>query len=683
MRTSRLLLAFVAVLAGSAACSDDSSEVASAPSPCSADGAVTRNELLGGAPAICEHQVLVAELRPRESYALPIRFVSGELMEFCFDDDNDESHRVVIERGDDALVELIAGEGCVKQRIDPGVYDLRLEHAILGAGEDSSPDTIHTQLVTLGDGTKRFHVTSNECRGCDLTKKPWPLLDESVHSYGYAGDYTNAKFTGSSCMTPGDQIVSQCVLGREGTSSSFEGAHFDGTKFGKRTFFVFIGSESTSRVSFANATFDGMHFGGGGSNLLSFKGDFTGATWKDATFNLAHLAGTYRSTTMPGFGNARVEDAVIDAGVYRQLRSRDGTFVRTTVELAASDDLSNITFDGGVAIRWPQANGKLAFHGAKLDGAHLSNITIPCIDGGDLGEASFRNATLDHVTLSNCKLDKAHFDGATLNDVVMHTSSLLDAALVDLHVGGTLDIAGSSVHGNLSLAANTVAQEILGRDVHGALITNDLKVKKLDFFHATLNGSKFLNAQIAGADFGQATLDDVYFTGAILDGAKFGNANGARTHFDKALLRGATTELSSAIFTQSDFDGADLTGALFRGGWICGGSTRGTIWNGVDLGNTMIPRESNAYVVDKKPPFQCDEVAGREPSTTNAATKCPDGLAGPCTTDPRWIPDGYTATCCNPWDGSGTCQRKKPGVQCAGDCDCKSLSCNAGTKTCN
>ena len=671
----------LAVLASGGCTDSDATEVAprGAASACSESAAVSREDLLAGAQPLCEHQTLVASLLSREDYTLPLRLLTDDEIEYCFDDDDGEAHHASIVGDGKVLVELTAGQGCVREHLPGGVYQLRLRHE-LREGTDPTPDVVHTRWSASGD--KQLLLTTKGCPGCDLRGTRWPRLSDSPSwgTFGFQGDYTGARFDGSSCQHPEDTPSAPraivCSLGG-GSSSRFDGATFDGTSFAKVATEVYIGDPGARPLtSFQGASFKGVRYQSGTLNTLLMTGDFTGADWTEASFTKARVKGIFRETVPTGFVSSTVDGAILDVGAFRAFQGATAKLAHNSIEVAASDDLSKLELTQANSFLWPLGSDNLpAMRGMSFRDARLTGIVFPCVTSGDLTGTRWEGAILDRVTFSKCDLGGARFDGATLRDVLVRDATLVGTAFHDVVVDG-LDLSGAALDTELTNATGTVARGLVVNDASGRLVANELAAKDAKFFHARLVDSRFVNAKLPKADFGTATLERADFTGATLDEALFTKAVATGVVFQGAFLRQSV--LDGARFTAATLDDARLDGARFTSGRVCGGSSRGVVLNGAQLGGTVFPASSNRYTVDGET-FDCTAIAERNTAASSAATTCPDARPGPCTQDPQWIPVGISPACCDPWDSSTwtgpTCDKLVTGATCSSSCDCASLKC--------
>lgn len=130
-----------------------------------------------------------------------------------------------------------------------------------------------------------------------------------------------------------------------------------------------------------------------------------------------------------------------------------------------------------------------------------------------------------------------------------------------------------------------VAENLLGRDLHGANLRNS------DFAEANLRGANLREADLYNADFSGANLDGVNLQNANLKGARLVGASLVRADLRGALLgdtdlRGAN--LNETNFTQTDLKQVYLQGVTFAGAKLVeadlqGKNLAGVIFTGADL----------------------------------------------------------------------------------------------------
>lgn len=702
------------------ACSEDvelRNPAASDTRACSSDATVTREELENGAPAMCEHQTLMAPIFAKGSaFSFPLRIVADEPIELCMKDDDGEPHSARFTNvANETVAEVVADAGCVTKHLTPGVYNVELRHGAPGTS-DLEPDVIHTRL-TRGTGGRptRLLLTTNECQSCDLSNKPWPYLsDESAgfissDMYGYTGDYRNANFTGSTCKPTSRDRAHACVLGRD--RGNFDGAVFDDVVFGSYPVtFVMLGmngNDLTVLTSFVGASFKRM------KAVSTFqlpyrvqvRGNFRNARFDDASFGSSGAAGgtffgDFRGADFTRAKGTQVAIEGVNLGflAYRTLQPSGMRVRNNTVYVETTDDLTNAIIKGeNDKFVWPSVNGVPAMHGMSFAGSTLSNIVFPCPALGDLSNVTFTGTTLQNVSFSGCSLRGATFAGATLNGVTAMRTSFDDAVMTGLTIRGfdmsnsVLSAAPSTTDTRLSLAANTTAVGF--KAIHSTIAVRapGFTATQANLAFANLSSSSWTNAHLELADLSSTTLTQTDFSGAVLDGASFVDSTGTAVIFTNASLKATKdatgkdvkTNLDRVQWKNAKLDAADFNGATMTSAIICGGTALGAKLNATDLRNALFPDSDNVFTIGGKT-FTCQEVGGRRLGSllTDGSTLCPDSSSGPCTTEPQWTPVGATATCCDPFKTAG-CTRKAKGQTCTstgppptgGDCECASLKC--------
>lgn len=107
--------------------------------------------------------------------------------------------------------------------------------------------------------------------------------------------------------------------------------------------------------------------------------------------------------------------------------------------------------------------------------------------------------------------------------------------------------------------------ELGGADLRNARL-HGATLKGADLSSALLQGARMTEANLADATLGHARLQDANLTGANLKGASLECAYLDRTKFASANLRYANFKCAELLL--NDFEQADLSGALFYGGFM-------------------------------------------------------------------------------------------------------------------
>jgi uncharacterized protein YjbI with pentapeptide repeats len=687
MKTLRSIGLFVLVLVV-AACAEDSEAPAGSGRGgiCTEGASVAREEIEAGG-VLCEHQTLVASIRPGDDLKLAFHVFTPGDVDLCFDDDDDEAHEVSL--GGQVVT---AETPCQAVSLTAGDQILGLRHAMHDVGaQDSAPDVVHTKWTPPTPASRgRLLVATNSCPGCVLTS-PWP--DLGGHSAGYTGDYTRATIKGT-CRGFETDI---CSLGGHGVTSHFDAANvvFDDQS---RTAHVIgdFGRVQTSQTFLQSANVE-IH---GSTNV--YRTIATGAKFSSPgphdrddilQFDECQLA----SVDFTAYVGPEIDFSGSHLDVFSYsalLQRRNAYFTDVTVEVYQFHSLANLIIDGhpdayskNIDIEWPRDSAGLLFmNGTSFDKATVRNVSFGCLGGGDLRGASFAGATLENVALTGCDLTGARFTGATLTSVTAAKNTLLTRAdLTNVTIDG-LDVSDASLSyatlKNASskpviglVARRVTAEGLVARDLVTGLDAKDLGA---DFTGAILSKANFASAELQRARFTNAALQTTNLSGATLTGASFDGATGFSTNFTGALL-GSTgvprTSLSDVRFEEPSFAGADLRGAKMTGARVCGGRFVGANLRGVDLADTLLPTMSDMFsrAGSIDPPFAC---VGNQDlvSTTDLTTICPDGMAGECLAG-AWVPPYFVPTCVAP-------KHRASGFPCATACDCNELKCDTASSKC-
>jgi uncharacterized protein YjbI with pentapeptide repeats len=591
---------------------------------------------------LCEGQTLVAALTPERALDMPLQLSEVTQIETCFYDDNGEAHQLSIYRGDQELVRVAADQACRSVRIDAGDYRVRITHTSGGLNDsDPTADTLHTRWETLAAASPTFNAprtlrltaTSNSCPGCDLRNTDWPILDARNNVAGYVGNYAGALF-GNRCT------ASSCRFGSAGVASDFSGMQMQNADLSNSRIGLSFGvsaDDNFEKASFAGTSFFAPNFAGnfreasfqGASFAFGAKfgpGDFRDASILSATFKKAivDLRGNMDARVVQYF-YTRAEYLQPGAGIY----------------IGAGDVLDNLYIDGAIHnVIWKtSASGIPLVKGLSAKKTTLQNTSIPCFGGGDVSGVNFKGAALTNVNASGCNLLGAVFDDATLVDVQAQRVNLTEASFKNVTLRN-VNFTGSALttgkNASLTSKDNAILINVNLSDARFNFDASTLAFDNLVAFNADLSGASFAGAQMVGANFNRATLDTNFSgRGTLLDRATFTNAIGG-PDFSFALLR--RTRLDGARFDGAKFTGTNLEGASFAFGYACGGTMDGTVFTGSDLTGSLIPAVDTPHTVDGAQRI-CNAVAGRSPiPTTSAQSYCPDGAAGPCSTEARWTP---------------------------------------------
>ena len=683
---------------------------------CGALPSLTAEELSNG-QRLCEHQTLVASLTPDAPLRLPMRIVKREATNYCFRDDDAEGHRARIFRGEEIVVDIQDGKGCMAAILDPGDYELELTHG--GAGLlDDAPDVVHTILTpasegsvsptslnTLVDASKlaSWVVSVNACPGCTL-RGAWPSLllgggGDCPNVRGYSGDYEKADFSDSTCPYAADACCS-IGIGKVAVNN-FDGAKFDRVTNaqGITVFGTMLNPYGPGlSASFRGASFKALNVS---TPIVNLVGDFTGADFSSATLTgkiTDTISAYYINRSMTGAvfddktsfqGGGSLKGWSFDLPTYVSLSRRGINIASSSVTVAPTDTLKGITFDGAKnQFTWPTDptnTGNVSLANADFSGSTLigSGASFRC-DGagkGTLAGVQFINATLNDISLSGCQLSNAKFDGATITKVNATNSQLSDASFTGVSVAG-LDLSGSDLvrvpfSTKTNVAATGVRMLILnGKRTTARLLTDSLSVSDWNLSGADLTDSDFSNAHMENTKFDSAILTRTNFTKAILDGAVFDGSTGTSPVFTNAKLRSGTA--IGSLWAAPHMEGFDLTKTPATHSLWCGAFVQSAVFTSADLTFTLIPTTDNVYtfkVDGVKQTIPCPKSTGLDTVINDATTTCPNTQPGPCTGD-AWLPPDTSVSCCT---GLACPSKLAPGQPCTSACDCGSLVCTAGT----
>ncbi|GLQ87689.1 hypothetical protein GCM10007898_12560 [Dyella flagellata] len=250
------------------------------------------------------------------------------------------------------------------------------------------------------------------------------------------------------------------------------------------------------------------------------------------------------------------------------------------------------------------------FKFARMVGIVLSKVTseaesekeetYPDFTGADLQRADLSEAFLEHaiftsavmhgVNLTGAQLSYATFESARLDTIQHATAGILRAELS---------------YANLTNAKFSQAYLNKGGGADGANLSSAIfHGNKATVSNATLHGSIFSNAYLAGVDFSSAkAMDDINFAGACLLNCKFNNTSLQRAVFTGACLLGAD-------FTEANLSGASMSGAVIAA-----------------ASQTNKLKVINIFLNPRELDYGLTKIAKK---STNERTVCPSTQNGPC-----------------------------------------------------
>lgn len=261
---------------------------------------------------------------------------------------------------------------------------------------------------------------------------------------------------------------------------------------------------------------------------------------------------------------------------------------------------------------------KIELTGAKFNGATMVGIkligatsiadlekieTIPDFTDADLQDADLSGASLENayfkraimrgINLTNAQLSYAKFESARLDTVKGEKDGVRRADLSYANLTGA----------DFSQAYLDKGIETDGANLSYVVFYGD----KATVREATLNGSTFSNAYLAGVDFSSAkAMQNINFAGACLVNCIFNNAS----------LQGA--KLNGAYLLGAKFEEANLSGASMSHAVLADTPPSGTKYKLTVKGIYSRPRTLD---------YGATLISG---NATNDQTTCPSGKKGPC-----------------------------------------------------
>jgi len=206
------------------------------------------------------------------------------------------------------------------------------------------------------------------------------------------------------------------------------------------------------------------------------------------------------------------------------------------------------------------------------------------LEGFDLGEFARAEQELNQIDDEAGRVAAEPFDAAFpwTRDRVAHAArekhSLAEQDLRKLDLSGldmsAVDLTASILTEANLAGANLTGAVLAGADLSGANLTG-ADLTNADFSGSDLTGAIPAGATFTGITLAAATLEKVDLTGIDLDGI-----NGVEANFAGAKLHGA--RFASARLTRADFQGCDLTEVVFRGADLRAAQMQGATARGID-----------------------------------------------------------------------------------------------------
>ena len=272
----------------------------------------------------------------------------------------------------------------------------------------------------------------------------------------------------------------------------------------------------------------------------------------------------------------------------------------------------------------------------NLAGVDLSGLNL---DDSDLANANLMNVNLHHSSLKKSNLSHALLNGAKLPNANLSGASLLGAAL---NADSNLNLAAAILTGAYLKDANCKGADLGGVDFtdasfHTWAVSYDQDGCAQDDDNppftkncasaegATLNGTIFNNAYLAGCDFTNASAIAAVFSYAVLTGAIFKGANldwdgatGNRTNFIGAFIGGA--DFTNATVESADFESAYVNFSTNPNDY--------SIYFTIPSAHTGFPGFDVSH--GDTPCVWLTYSKATVAPVTKSGNTCPDGNPGPC-----------------------------------------------------
>ena len=463
-------------------------------------------------------------------------------------------------------------------------------------------------------------------------------IARSLPGFGFTVGTNGLLYTSCvGCSFKGATIPGSTFDGADLTQAVFSNAVITTTTFnGAKLTNATLTQAQLNDVSLFGTTLTGVDLTAiaAGSTIRSdFSGDLTGANLSDVNFTGFDLSAADLShAILSSQALASLGGAVLSDGLSRGVTLAGMTFPANFAGFQGKDlrfaDLAGITLTGAVLTNAKLAHANLTgaiMTGANLGGADLTNATL---SDASLGSAQLQHATLAGGVLQGTILDFANLDGANLLGAHLNKSpssgvgaSLGGAFLRNANLASAnLSAANfSSANFYSSICAGTTGCECSAESWDPTSPTCATAVG------ATMTGTVFTGAYLAGVDMSGATPQAAHFDGAVLVGVSFAGAvltedlNGDQTLFTGAFLQGV------------DFTNALVTGAEFTSAYVdlnsAQGATMAFLLDGTHTSFT-------GYWGTAQAPA-CVQVLYNSPTAlppvTDGSNLCPDGVTrGPC-----------------------------------------------------
>ncbi len=283
-------------------------------------------------------------------------------------------------------------------------------------------------------------------------------------------------------------------------------------------------------------------------------------------------------------------------------------------------DLSEVDFTGADISEVNFSGTNLT--NCKFKGANLSNSNFECalLNGSILKNIKADNANFQNVDFGNCIIDKSifmrcnfswsKFTSVSIMDVIISrarakrvyfrgakcdrfTINNSDFSEVDFNGVGFFKLQAFESIFNHSVFNNTkfdfcdIKSSILNSITAVHTLWDNSVVSKSEIRRSNLTGSKFTECnKFDGVDFSYSILDGIkaprgHFAGAIFDHVKAGYAKFVDSNFENASLK--FSDLNSCLFSQSNCQKANFTGAKLFNVGLAGANLKGTTFVGALL----------------------------------------------------------------------------------------------------
>ncbi|PTN36720.1 DUF2169 domain-containing protein [Desulfonatronum sp. SC1] len=306
-------------------------------------------------------------------------------------------------------------------------------------------------------------------------------------------------------------------------------------------------------------------------------------------------------------------DKVI-ADITSRTREADAKFAAAKQELAAKKQELEQGLARLKAMEPPEeAKAKLAAHGLdpdkirpltreevmdrhargeSLSGAILSGVDLSNLDltGADLTmtqltKTKFTKTILDKAVMIKCMAGETDFSGASLRGADLGRAVLRKASFAGA------DLQGVRIQQAVFRESDLSAANLSGMDAEMAVIEKSkLKGARLD--SANLRMCILADTDLTGATFAKASMARCLVNRCVLDRATFREATLNRTMFqacrgEKVVFSGANMDHARTA-KQTDFSGADLTGASLRQASLRDTDFHGASFAGANLDEAIV-----------------------------------------------------------------------------------------------